>query len=67
MLRRALRWLVARFGAESADNTDGPRFRPSILDASVRYAHGGSDPEIEREVADIEERGRRLEEQRRRL
>jgi hypothetical protein len=66
MLRGALRWVGARLGIAGSDADEGAesRFRPSILDASVREAHGG-DAEIERELADVEETGRRLEEQRR--
>jgi hypothetical protein len=49
---------------DAGDNTS--RFVPSPLDASVRYAHGGSGDDIDRELADIEEEARRLDEHGRR-
>lgn len=69
MFRGALTRLRARLGRDGADETDadetdGSRFVPSPLDASVRYAHGGSDAEIDREMARIEDAARRLEERR---
>jgi hypothetical protein len=71
MLRALLNRLYAaadrvsgRTGGDAED--DGSRFVPSELDASVRYAHGGSGDEIDRELADIEEEARRLDENTRR-
>lgn len=68
MLRRLLEWLGARLGRQDeADDeaSEGGRFVPSALDASVRYAHGGSAPAGEREIADLEAEGRNLEAERR--
>lgn len=65
MLRGALQWLAARVrGDGGADDggADGSRFVPSRLDASVRFAHGGSSADVEREIADIEADARTLEE-----
>jgi hypothetical protein len=63
MLRRALRWLAAR---READDTDGDDegFLPSVLDASVRHAHGDSKPEGERAIAEVQAQARELERQR---
>ena len=66
MLRVVLQWLTRRFGSdEDDDGTEDTRFIPSELDVSVRYAHGGSDTEVKRELAKIEDEARRLEEQQR--
>jgi hypothetical protein len=63
MFRRVLAWLVARFDTNEGVEADGEGdgFVPSSLDRSVRYAHGGNDAG-ERELADVRERARRLEE-----
>jgi hypothetical protein len=37
------------------------RFVPSPLDMSVRFSHGGSDDEIERELNNINEQAREIE------
>jgi hypothetical protein len=51
--------------AESDDGEDGGGFVPSPLDLSVRIGHGGSDDERVRELADISEQAREIEEKRR--
>lgn len=65
MLRSVLARLAARVGRDGdADGESGDsRFVPSVLDRSVRYAHGGGGDEAERELAAVEERARRIEEQ----
>lgn len=50
--------------SEATEEADG-RFVPSPLDLSVRSSHGGPDVEIERELHDIDERAREIEEHRR--
>lgn len=68
MLRALLTRLTARFkGDRAADNeeTEDRRFIPSVLDSSVRYSHGGSNPEGDREIAKIEEEAERLSEHQR--
>ena len=47
------------------DEDVGSRFVPSPLDRSVRSAHGGPGDGIDRELAEIDERARELEEERR--
>lgn len=61
---RLNRLLPPSSNEEDADDEGSVKFPflPSVLDASVRYAHGGSDTGIRREVARIEEEARRLEE-----
>ena len=72
MLRAALdrlRTVAARILDRAGDDDpdrDGSRFVPSMLDASVRHAHGGSGDEIDRELAEIEEEASRLDEHTRR-
>lgn len=66
MFRVVLRWLTRRFGSDEDANDEGTedtRFIPSELDVSVRYAHGGSNTEVECELANIEDKARRLEDQ----
>lgn len=63
VLKRLITWVSGNEDAGD-DNGEDARFTPSILDASVRYAHGGSNPTGEREIAKVEEEARRLEEQR---
>jgi len=66
MLRGVLNWLAARSSSDEDvvdEEEDGSRFIPSVLDASVRYAHGGNDTG-ERELIKIQEEAQRLEEQR---
>jgi hypothetical protein len=60
--------IVSLFGRgdPDSDGEDEGRFVPSPLDSSVRIAHGGSDDTIERELRDVDERARTLEETRRR-
>ncbi|AQL41477.1 hypothetical protein BV210_01550 [Halorientalis sp. IM1011] len=66
MLRGALQWLGARLGRDESDDedeSDDSRFVPSVLDASVRYAHGGSNTGLESEMAQIEEKAQVLEDE----
>lgn len=68
MFRGVLKWIVAQFHNEKGadDNeTENTRFIPSILDASVRYAHGMSNTGVEGEIARIKEQAQPLEEQQR--
>jgi hypothetical protein len=66
MVRSRLKSLVRRL-RPSEDSEDGEeedddsRFIPSLLDASVRYAHGGTSG-AEGELAQIEEKANQLEE-----
>lgn len=62
MIGGLLARLVDRLGSDGDEEADDDRFVPSPLDESVRYAHGGSGSEIERELDEIEEEARRLEE-----
>jgi hypothetical protein len=76
MIPTLLRRPGARFGIDAVDDSndaddsdadaddDGARFIPSVLDASVRSAHGESD-DGRREIADVQEEGRKLEDARR--
>jgi len=66
MLRGALQRLGARLGRDESDDedeSDDSRFVPSVLDASVRYAHGGSNTGLESELAQIQEKARVLEDE----
>jgi hypothetical protein len=75
MFRRLLAWLGGRFGnqkegGENGDegsdgDGDDSRFVPSLLDSSVRYAHGGSNAAGEQEIVEVKREARRLEEQQR--
>jgi len=67
MFRAALKWLAAHFRHKDDDGeeTEESRFVPSVLDASVRYAHGMSDSGAERELAQIKEQAEQLEDQHR--
>lgn len=47
------------------DAEDEGRFVPSPLDLSVRIGHGGSEDERVRELVDISEQAREIEEERR--
>ncbi|MDH5020106.1 hypothetical protein [Halobacterium rubrum] len=49
--------------AEASD--DESRFGPSPLDLSVRIGHGGSESERVRALAEIDERAREIESERR--
>lgn len=56
MLHGVRRWLIARLGSDGGttdEESENTRFIPSILDASVRYAHGGSNTGAEREITKI--------------
>ncbi len=58
--------LLDRSGGSSEDTEEGDNgFVPSPLDLSIRYSHGGSDTEIEREFNKINERAHELENKRR--
>lgn len=50
---------------ESREAEDEGRFVPSPLDLSVRAGHGGSDDEIVRELSNVSEQARELEESQR--
>lgn len=66
MFRDVLSWVATRFGSdEGEDESADTPFVPSVLDASVRYAHGTSNTGVEREMATIRDEARRLEDQRR--
>ena len=68
MLRGVLNRLTIHFGGnEDADDekSEDTRFIPSVLDSSVRYSHGGSNTEGNREIAKIEEEAQKLAEQQR--
>jgi hypothetical protein len=68
MLHGVLNRLTNHFGGdEDADDEEDEdtRFIPSVLDSSVRYSHGGSNTEGNREIAKIEEEAQRLTEQQR--
>jgi hypothetical protein len=55
---------IFRRNAEQEDEeSDG--FVPSPLDLSVRYSHGGSDHEIDRELNEIEKQAKELEKKQR--
>ncbi len=65
MLRGVLHRLAAHFSKDEdavGGEDDETRFIPSVLDASVRYAHGGANTG-ERELIKMQEEARRLEEQ----
>jgi len=49
-------------GSDENDTEDEEGFTPSPLDLSVRFAHGGPDTAVERELVDVEEQARELEE-----
>jgi hypothetical protein len=56
------RSLLDRSGGASEDTEEDEHgFLPSPLDLSVRYSHGGSDTEIDRELNNINEKARELE------
>lgn len=46
---------------ESGDETEEGRFVPSPLDLSVRIGHGGPEDEVVRELSEVEERARDIE------
>ena len=63
-------WEVFRsvFGRSDGNSEDAEedddRFVPSPVDLSIRFAHGGSDTEVQRELDEINERARELEDNR---
>ncbi|WP_336002158.1 hypothetical protein [Halorientalis halophila] len=67
MRSRILQWLGIRAGDQDGDDEESAdsRFVPSVLDASVRYAHGGANTGAEREIAHLQAKGEELEELRR--
>lgn len=68
MLSGLRQWFAARFAwseDEGGDETEESGFVPSVLDASVLYAHGMSRSSAEGELANVEEKARILEEQQR--
>lgn len=68
MARSLWEVFISLFKREKDEN-DGEesdeQFVPSPLDLSVRFAHGGPDNEVEREINEIEEQAQRLEENQR--
>jgi len=74
MVPGILAWLRSLFGSEdddrddeseaTRDESDAGGFAPSVLDASVRYAHGDSGTGLEGELASLEEEAERLEAER---
>lgn len=55
--------LFERQDGKREDNEDeNDQFVPSPLDLSIRFAHGGPDNEVERELDKINEQARELEE-----
>ena len=74
MVSGILAWLRARFGSDDGeldeeseatrDESDAGGFAPSVLDASVRYAHGDSGTGLEGELASLEEEAERLDAER---
>lgn len=63
MLGRVRAWLASLVGqqAETEQHEDS-RFRPSELDRSVRYAHGGGNEEATRELKKLQDQAADLEE-----
>ena len=65
MLRGVLNRLTARFSSANdatTEETENSQFIPSVLDSSVRYSHGGSNPEGDREIAKVNKEAQRLAE-----
>lgn len=60
-----VRSLLARLCAWLRGDDEDGSFRPSRLDASVREAHGGGGAGVDREIADVHEQARTLDEGRR--
>lgn len=68
MFRDFLTRLTVRFrGDRDSDDEEmeSDQFIPSVLDSSVRYSHGGSNPEGDREMAKIKQEAQRLSEHQR--
>jgi len=56
---------ASRGGSEApTDESESGGFAPSVLDASVRYAHGDTGPDLEGELASLEEEAERLDAER---
>lgn len=69
MVRGILDWFTALLGGDEqadSDEAEKSRFLPSVLDSSVRYAHGQNNPDGEREIAKINREAQRREGQLRR-
>ena len=65
MLRGVLTRLTARFSGDNDATTEereNSQFVPSVLDSSVRYSQGGSNPEGDREIAKVNKEAQRLAE-----
>lgn len=69
MFRGVVGWLAGRLRGRSEpdeESDDDSRFAPSVLDASVRYVHGGADSDVERELAAVQREADRVEDNRNR-
>lgn len=68
MIRGILDWFTVLFSSNEDDSEEAEksRFLPSVLDASVRYAHGQNNSSGEREIAKINEEAQQREDQLRR-
>ena len=65
MLRSVLNRLTAYFGSgedATTEEREQSQFIPSVLDSSVRYSHGGSNPEGDREIAKVNKEAQKLAE-----
>lgn len=56
--------LFSREDDSDGEETEG-RFVPSPLDLSVRIGHGGADDEVVRELSNVEDQARQLEDHQR--
>ncbi|WP_158853267.1 hypothetical protein [Halorhabdus sp. CUG00001] len=63
MLEGLTEWVRSRFAPSDADKER--RFRPSLLDRSVLFAHGSGRNDVDRELAEVQENANELEEHRR--
>ncbi|WP_135663520.1 hypothetical protein [Halorhabdus rudnickae] len=60
-----LRGLLGRLRSPFDDEERVQRFRPSLLDRSVLFAHGSGRDDVDRELSEIKDEARELEEHRR--